>query len=275
LRLNVKVYSVQTEEFLSKYNGMTINLKHINFAFPNGGAIFKDFSLCLDGNTANPVAILGGSGCGKTTLLRLIAGLLKPQSGSITFGGDSPSYSSSSSSSSPPSPAVSFVFQEPRLLPHLTVLQNVMLPIEKLDTKRARRFLALTGLESYADSYPNELSGGQAQRASIARAWAYPAPLVILDEPFQSLDIPLRISLMDSVLDLLHDTANTEKRFVISVTHDPREAIYLAKRIIVLGANQDKSTGVLLDEITPDCGGQREFISAGSIELEKKLIAAL
>ncbi|GMO31878.1 MAG: ABC transporter ATP-binding protein [Termitinemataceae bacterium] len=249
---------------------MTINLNNISFKFPgtNNAKLFEDFSISLDDST-NPIAILGSSGCGKTTLLRLIAGLIKPHSGSINFCGEQAQAD------------ISFVFQEPRLLPHLSVLENVMLPIEKLcqsPEQRARRFLALTGLELRASSYPNELSGGQAQRVSIARAWAYPAPLIILDEPFQSLDVPLRIALMDSVLDLIDDCQETcENRFVIAVTHDPREAIYLAKRIIVLGTDEQKSTKILFDEESAKSGdaGKREFICADSIELEKRLIGHL
>jgi NitT/TauT family transport system ATP-binding protein len=197
--------------------GGGITLDGISFSFGDK-KIIDDVSLVLD---ESPVLILGPSGCGKTTLLRLIAGLLQPQSGVIRFGGDC---------------GVSFVFQEPRLLPHLSVLENITLPSRKHIppdelTQKARRLLLLTGLENEARRYPDELSGGQNQRVSIARAFCYPAPLLLMDEPFQSLDLPLRLSLLETVKKLLA----VEKRFLVAVTHDPREAVILGKRILVLG----------------------------------------
>jgi NitT/TauT family transport system ATP-binding protein len=186
-----------------------------------------------------PAVILGPSGCGKTTLLRLIAGLLKPQSGSIRFGGNADgNYDESSNGEFNGNFNVSFVFQEPRLLPHLTVLENITLPSRKhlLSAElyqKALRLLALTGLENEAYRYPDELSGGQKQRVSIARAFCYPAPLLLMDEPFQSLDLPLRFSLLDTLKNLLA----IENRFLTAVTHDPREAVILGKRILVLGKN--------------------------------------
>lgn len=190
--------------------------------------VFDSMSLVL-GET--PVVILGSSGCGKTTLLRLIAGLLQPQSGMIRFdnhlGGFNRRFAAGN---------VSFVFQEPRLLPHLSVLENIMLPSRKHIPQdelhqKARRLLALTGIGNEARRYPGELSGGQSQRVSIARAFCYPAPLVLMDEPFQSLDFPLRLALLETLKSLLA----AENRFLVAVTHDPREAVMLGKRILVLG----------------------------------------
>jgi NitT/TauT family transport system ATP-binding protein len=194
-----------------------ITLDGISFSFGDK-KIIDDVSLVLN---ESPVLILGPSGCGKTTLLRLIAGLLQPQSGTIRFGGGC---------------GVAFVFQEPRLLPHLSVLENITLPSRKHIppdelTQKARRLLMLTGLENETRRYPDELSGGQNQRVSIARAFCYPAPLLLMDEPFQSLDLPLRLSLLETVKKLLA----VENRFVVAVTHDPREAVILGKRILVLG----------------------------------------
>ncbi|MDR1362480.1 MAG: ABC transporter ATP-binding protein [Spirochaetaceae bacterium] len=242
-----------------------IIIKNLTFGF-NANNIFNDFSLDLSG--ANPVFILGPSGCGKTTLLRLMAGLLSPRSGTIDADGKKN--------------AVSFVFQEARLLPYLNILQNVTLPIVKLlgraeAEKRALFFLRESALSEYASAYPAKLSGGQRQRASIARAWAYPSPVILMDEPFQSLDIPLRIQLMDSVRRLLL----AENRFVIAVTHDPREAIYLGKRIIMLGKSSDGSSAITFDESFEDSGAdepanvERNFVSESTILLEKRLVAGL
>jgi ABC-type nitrate/sulfonate/bicarbonate transport system ATPase subunit len=246
-----------------------LSIKNLDFSFSNS-KIFNNFSLDLGG--VSPVFILGPSGCGKTTLLRLIAGLLRPQSGTISGGTEG----AVTEESGAEKPAMSFVFQEARLLPYLNILENVTLPIIKVlgkaeAEKRALFFLRESALAEYIYSYPAKLSGGQRQRASIARAWAYPAPIILMDEPFQSLDIPLRIQLMDSVRRLLQ----AEKRFVIAVTHDPREAIYLGQRIIVLGKSPDGTAVVTFDENLESHDTKRNFVSESTISLEKRLIARL
>ncbi|MDR0540059.1 MAG: ABC transporter ATP-binding protein [Spirochaetaceae bacterium] len=241
---------------------MTIACEHITFGFGKN-TIFKNFSMAFfdGGEEANPVMLLGASGCGKTTLLRLIAGLLRPQAGKISASGEAV-------------PAAAVVFQEPRLLAHLTALENIMLVLESALGKakareRARYFLRLCAMEDYADRKPAELSGGQRHRIALARAWSYPAPLILMDEPFQSLDLPLRVQLMDAVAGLLHN----EKRFVVAVTHAPREALYMGKRVIVLGKAAGHPARVVLD--VPVLAGKREFVSENSIALEKKLMEAL
>jgi NitT/TauT family transport system ATP-binding protein len=241
---------------------LRININGLAFGFTQD-LIFNNFSLNLGGDdeTGNPVALLGPSGSGKTTLLRIIAGFLKPEAGSVSGIG---------------AVNISFVFQESRLLPRISALKNVTLPVERLlgaaeAEKRSRRFLSLCGMESFADALPLELSGGQRRRISIARAWAYPAPIVLMDEPFQSLDIPLRIQMMDSIRILMRE----ERRLVIVVTHSPREALYLAKRIIVLGRGFRDSAFVAFDELHDAPFEEREFISERTVEFEKRIIAAL
>ncbi|GMO27313.1 MAG: ABC transporter ATP-binding protein [Termitinemataceae bacterium] len=261
---------------------LIIAIKDIDFSFDTGldqNMLFDHFSLSLNSND-NPLIILGRSGCGKTTLLRIIAGLIKPKRGIICKNLKAALDETKQTS------MVSFVFQEDRLLPHLSVLENVLLPLQNIfsqsDAKeRARHFLSLVCLGNYVDSYPNELSGGQAQRVSIARAWAYPAPLILMDEPFKSLDIPLRISLMDAV----HALMQNEERFLIAVSHDPREALYLGKRIIVLGRDDHaKSTKIMLDKNiqtsdkklqSTSAEKKHEFISEHSVQIEKTLIDAM
>ncbi|GHV79472.1 aliphatic sulfonates import ATP-binding protein SsuB 1 [Spirochaetia bacterium] len=241
---------------------MFISIRNLSFAFA-GKPLFKDLSLDL--GDEGPTVILGASGCGKTTLLRLMAGLLPPDPpGAIDRDGD-----------------VSFVFQESRLLPWYTVLENVSLPIERTMGKaaasdfspreRAMHFLRLVSLEEKAGAYPAELSGGQAQRASFARAFAFPAPIILLDEPFQSLDIPLRIQLMDMVLSLLSaDIGPAEKRLAVVVSHDPREAVYLGRRILVLGA-----AGIVFDQTVNLTEEERAYGSPANALLEKKLLEVL
>jgi NitT/TauT family transport system ATP-binding protein len=201
-------------------DNFSVTLDDVSFSFGDKPIIDR-VSLALE---ETPAVILGPSGCGKTTLLRLIAGLLKPQSGTVRFGGNPGDFN------------VSFVFQEARLLPYRTVWENITLPSRKHLPpdelrQKAQRLLALTGLQNETRRYPDELSGGQKQRVSIARAFCYPAPLLLMDEPFQSLDLPLRFSLLDTLKNLLA----VENRFLVAVTHDPREAVILGKRILVLG----------------------------------------
>jgi NitT/TauT family transport system ATP-binding protein len=224
--------------------------------------IFHDFSLDIN-NEGSPLVFLGPSGCGKTTLLRLMAGLLKPTAGEIRIEG----------LSAPEGPSLSFVFQEPRLFPWLSVLENVKLPLlqtmeEAKAEKRASSCLERVFLADKASAYPHELSGGQQQRVSLARAFAYPAPLLFLDEPFQSLDIALRLKLMKTVLRLLQE----ESRILIMVTHEPREAIYLGCRIIVLGK---PPRGIIFDELTSIPQQERGYASLASAHLEKKLLSFL
>jgi NitT/TauT family transport system ATP-binding protein len=245
---------------------MRFSIKNMDFAFDSGRPLFDGFSLEL--GDGNPTVILGPSGCGKTTLLRLIAGLLRPCAGTLSIEG-----AAAEAAASGVGP-VSFVFQEARLLPYLSVLENVMLPIAKPlgagAQERALFFLRESALADCASARPDALSGGQRQRAAIARAWAYPAPVILMDEPFQSLDIPLRIQLMDAVRALMR----AEKRLVIAVTHDPREALYLGRRVIVLGGRTSPSpTRVILDERVPSAN--HEFASASSLPLERRLIEAL
>jgi NitT/TauT family transport system ATP-binding protein len=162
---------------------------------------------------------------------------------------------------------VSFVFQEPRLLPWLTVLENVMLPLKEIagtrDAEaRALQFLNLAGISGREDAFPHELSGGQRQRVSLARGLAYPAPFLLMDEPFQSLDIPLRLELLDLTGTLLQE----ENRLLIAVTHDPREALSLARRIITFG---DEGRGIVLDR------EEGYLKQRGKVEMEAELLRAL
>jgi NitT/TauT family transport system ATP-binding protein len=242
----------------------------MGFGF-TGAPLFKKFSLELRSGDF-PAVFLGPSGCGKTTLLRLMAGLLVPGEGSVTVDARGASGQPATEVLEQPH-SVSFVFQEPRLLPWLTVEENVALPLNKLygksgAGKRALDFLALVALEEKASALPHELSGGQQQRAAIARAFAYPAPLLLLDEPFHSLDIPLRVELMELTLRLLEQ----EKRAAAAVTHEPREAVYLASRIIVLGK---PPAGAVYDRNINLSPEERAYGSAASAGLEGELVKAL
>ncbi|QYB04240.1 ABC transporter ATP-binding protein [Rhodococcus sp. USK10] len=175
------------------------------------------------------VCIVGPSGVGKTTMLRCIAGLQQPTRGSVRIRGHQ---------LNGPSPDVGLVFQnyDRSLMPWLNVRENVELPLRgRLDRRnresRARDALIEVGLEQHLDKKPWQLSGGMQQRVAIARALAFGAPLLLMDEPFASVDAQTRADLEDLTLRVQKDTGQA----IIVITHDIDEAIYLANRVIVLG----------------------------------------
>jgi NitT/TauT family transport system ATP-binding protein len=244
---------------------MKINVENLSFGYSEK-AIFNGLSAEFD-ELERPLVILGPSGSGKTTLLKLLGGLLKPLSGEIFFSAEMKTKTENGT------PATAFMFQEPRLLPWLSVLENISVPLEKVFGKeeakaRALNYLSLVSLEEKENVFPGELSGGQAQRISMARAFAWPAPVLLMDEPFQSLDIPLRINLMDLTISLLEK----EKRLLIMVTHDPREAVYMGGRIIVLGRSGE---GIVFDRLVDYSGKKRIYGSADGAELEREIINTL
>ena len=168
------------------------------------------------------VSVVGPSGCGKSTLLRLIAGLDRPASGSLHLD-DQPITG--------PSPRVGVIFQEPRLLPWLTVAKNVAfgLPRGKPDG-RVTALLRAVGLEEFARALPRHLSGGMAQRVAIARALATRPEVLLLDEPFSSVDAFTRMHLQDLLLAIWQQESTT----MVLVTHEIDEALYLSDRVLVL-----------------------------------------
>lgn len=172
------------------------------------------------------VSILGPSGCGKTTLLKIIAGVEKPDEGVIeyTLGR---------------TPKIGFVFQSPTLLPWMNVIENVMLPLiargveENVAKEKARRALMLVGLAEFEDFYPDELSGGMKQRVNIARALAVEPDILLLDEPFSNLDPLTAESLRSEVLDLWLSNVLPIKA-IIMVTHNVEEAVLISDKVVIL-----------------------------------------
>ena len=177
------------------------------------------------------VCALGPSGCGKTTLLRLIAGLAEPTDGAITVGGRRPREAQADRE-------FGMVFQEPALLAWRTVAANIRLPLEINARARARAapsvesLLRLTGLEDYADYHPHRLSGGMRQRVAIARALAAGAGVLLMDEPFGSLDEITRASMRRDLTRIWE----ARKKTVVFVTHSVAEAVALADRVAVMSA---------------------------------------
>jgi NitT/TauT family transport system ATP-binding protein len=173
------------------------------------------------------VCILGSSGCGKTTLLRLIAGLDTARSGSIILEGEEITGTS---------PKVGFVFQEYSLFPWRNVIDNIAFGLEMKGIPKeeryrtAERYLDLVNLSQFRTSFPSELSGGMRQRVAVARALALEPVLLLMDEPFGALDAQTRNMLQKELLDIWDKT----KKTIIFITHSVDEAVFLADRIIVL-----------------------------------------
>ncbi len=172
-------------------------------------------------------SVVGPSGCGKSTLLKIVAGLLPPSKGKVLFRG---------AAVIEPLPSFGMVFQEAILFPWRSVLRNVELPIEvlKLDralfAPRAKELLGLVGLESFADKYPHELSGGMQQRVAIARALVQDPAILLMDEPFGALDAMTREQMALELQRIWYQARKT----VLFVTHSIAEAVFLSDRVLVM-----------------------------------------
>jgi iron(III) transport system ATP-binding protein len=182
----------------------------------------------LEVRTGEIFGVLGPSGCGKTTLLRLIAGFERPQTGAVTVGGTR--VAGDGTWVPPERRRIGMVFQDYALFPHLTVERNVAFGCAPSNREGAQRALELVGLQHKADRHPHELSGGERQRVALARALAPGPEVVLLDEPFSSLDATLRADLRREVDLILRDAGAT----AILVTHDQEEALTLADRLALM-----------------------------------------
>ncbi len=197
---------------------------------PNHPPVVNNLTFSLQDNSIT--AILGPSGCGKTTTLRLIAGFERPDAGTIVLSGTT--LVSSGVDIAPERREIGFVFQDYALFPHLTVLENALFGLSKLPKpkrlEQARKVLALVGLSIFEKRYPHQLSGGQQQRVALARALAPNPKLVLLDEPFSSLDAGLREATRGEVREILHKANAT----ALLVTHDQEEAMTFADQLLVM-----------------------------------------
>ena len=213
------------------------------------------------------VSILGPSGCGKSTLLRITAGLDEASAGTVSIDGTPHSGIDS---------RCAFAFQEPRLLPWRTVEANVELGLplgtaRAAGLRRVHELLELVGLADSATHRPREISGGMAQRASLARALASNPGLLLLDEPFGALDALTRLNMQDLLLDVLAAAPTT----VLLVTHDVDEALQLSDRIILLGSEDGETGSIILQTLKVPGTRPRDRGSAELAELRAELLAGL
>jgi NitT/TauT family transport system ATP-binding protein len=194
-------------------------------------------------------SVVGPSGCGKSTLLSLVAGLRRPSSGTVLCDGEP--------MTAPMPRKVGMIFQEANLLPWLSAVDNVAFPLKLRRVAKAerlaaaRRMLELTGLAGFEHRLPHQLSGGMKQRVSIARGLVQNPAVLLMDEPFASLDEQTRMVLGDELLRIWSETRKT----VLFVTHSLNEAVYLADRVIVLSARP----GRVVDDVAVDLPRPRSF----------------
>lgn len=200
-----------------------LQVNAIGKVYQNGTQALENVTLKV--NDGEILGVVGGSGCGKSTLLRLISGLDHATTGTVSVDGVT---------ITEPHPYIGLVFQEPRLLPWLSVSDNVGFGLIEPDTvlkkRRVGEALEKVGLSRYGTRWPKELSGGQAQRVALARALVTRPRVLLLDEPFSALDAFTRAELQDHLLDLWNESRPT----LVLVTHDIEEALFLADRVAVM-----------------------------------------
>lgn len=212
-----------------------LELKNVSKFF-GASHVLKDVNLSIE--KGEFVAIVGFSGAGKTTLISLVAGLLKPSSGTATLN---------DLEITEPGPDRGIVFQNYSLLPWLTVYENIMLAVDQCfpnyaaakKKEHVEKYIAMVNLTPARDKRPSELSGGMRQRVSVARALAMDPQILLLDEPLSALDALTRATLQDEISRIREATHKT----VVLITNDPDEAIYLADRIIPLTAGPNATLG--------------------------------
>ena len=220
----------------------------------DGAAVPALDSIDLEIPDGQFTAVVGPSGCGKSTLLSLVAGLRQPSRGTVRCDGEL--------MTAPMPRKVGVIFQEANLLPWLTAIDNVAFPLKLRRVPRAERraaaarMLALTGLAGFEDKLPHQLSGGMKQRVSIARGLVQDPAVLLMDEPFASLDEQTRMLLGDELLRIWSATRKT----VLFVTHSLNEAVYLADRVIVLSARP----GRIVDDVAVDLARPRAFALTSS-----------
>jgi NitT/TauT family transport system ATP-binding protein len=249
-------------------DGSVLRAEHISVTFPSpqgGLGALDDVSFQV--GQGEFVCVVGPSGCGKSTLLRVIGGLLSPTSGQVYLRGDP---------LNGPCGDIGIVFQKANLMPWRTAMHNITLPLEiqgldaTLAQQQATDLIRLVGLEGFEQNYPHELSGGMAQRVAIARALIQDPEILLLDEPFGSLDALTRERMNLELLRIWE----THRKTVVMVTHNIQEAILLADRVIVMTARPGQIT-VNLPVTLPRPRSQDVIYSVAFIELARHIREAI
>ncbi|WP_461206752.1 ABC transporter ATP-binding protein [Clostridium sp. DL1XJH146] len=215
--------------------------------------ILRNLNLNISKNEI--VSILGPSGCGKTTLLNIISGLIEYDEGKVIVD---------------KSKKISYLFQEPRLLEWKTVFENVEFVVKnKIENSKERRekveeYLESVGMIEYKNYYPNKISGGMKQRTALARAFVFPSQILLMDEPFKSLDLQLRFNLIKYFKKLWQK----ENRTVMFVTHDIQSSIQIGDRIVIMSSKPSKEE-VIINNNTPL--NSRRLDNDSIVNIEKRI----
>ena len=243
-----------------------IELRNVNYLYESGDRrvpALQDVSFAVD--AAEFLCLVGQSGCGKTTMLNLIAGFLAPTAGEILVGGKRVTGKGFDRG---------IVFQDfAQLFPWRTARRNVEFGLEMKGLPREQRgevamnFLRLVGLEKFASAFPHELSGGMQQRVAIARALAYNPTVLLMDEPFAALDALTRDEMQRFLVDVWRET----KKTVLYVTHNVAEAVYLADRVIVLSPHP----GTVKAEVKITLPRPRDALSVPFLEYQRVIVGHL
>jgi len=250
-------------------NDTILNIESVNRTYidDDGNTVnaLRDFNLQV--RRGEFLSIIGSSGCGKTTLLRLIAGLDKPESGELILNG---------AKITEPAPERGYVFQQGSLFPWLTVEKNIASGLKargiyKKNRDEVARYIELIGLQKFEKSFPHQISGGMAQRVAIARSLINNPAVLLLDEPMGALDSFTRADIQDKLLELWKRKGNT----MILVTHDIDEAIYLSDRIVIMTPRPGRIKEIVNVKMThPRHRGSTEFLSIRRDILEKLHLAS-
>ena len=242
-----------------------IALRGLGIAFGEGASRTEVLQhLDLDVSRGEFVAIVGASGVGKSTLLRILMGLAKPSQGTVHV-----------TAAPGTGRTMAMVFQDARLLPWRRILANVCFGLEKLSLSaserrtRAERALARVGLRETATRFPHQLSGGQRQRVALARALAVDPAILLMDEPFSALDVATREALQDDLMRIQRETGKT----VLFVTHDIDEAVFLADRVVALGGRPGEVKATMSVDV-PKPRRRSDPLLADTAARLKQLIAA-
>ena len=239
--------------------GKTLSIQNVNKSFTVDGQkvdVLKDIN--LEVQEGEFIAIVGHSGYGKSTLLKIIAGLEKNDTGLVTVDGKEVNG---------PGMDRGMIFQEHRLFPWMRIEKNVQLGLKGLSkeekTKLSDQYLELVKLSEFKKAYPSQLSGGMSQRAAIARSLVSQPEVLLLDEPFGALDALTKIELQEELLKIRERFHNT----MLMVTHDIEEAVYLADRIVVMSARP----GRIKDVIKVELGTYRDRGGSDFAHYKKKI----
>ena len=243
-----------------------IEIRHIHYEYAaNERAVSALQDVCFGVAESEFICVVGRSGCGKTTLLNILAGFLAPTKGEVLIAGRAVSGRGLDRG---------VVFQDfAQLFPWRTAQRNVEFGLEMKGMAReerartARRFLGLVNLEQFAGAYPHELSGGMQQRAAIARALAYNPSVLLMDEPFAALDALTRDEMQLLLVDVWRETRKT----IVYVTHNVAEAVYLADRIVVLTPHP----GTVKADVKVPLPRPRDPLSAPFVECQKVVLGHL